>query len=225
MKGGLIMSMSLFSLLGCVSHSDPRMNVSQKLEIPRYQVSNVEGNCELRTYSSHLVASVIVSGDFDTASRKGFRILADFIFGGNRSNTSISMTAPVSAMPTTQIQAEQVQKQGEQIAMTAPVTTRPKGDRMWEITFSMPSKYSRNTLPIPNDERIKITTKKGEEVAVIVFSGLATQSNIDEHQHKLNTWLNNEGLLSDGPYVIARYNDPFTLPWNRRNELMVKVVQ
>ena len=135
------------------------------------------------------------------------------------------MTAPVSVVPTMQAQAKQIHAQGEKIAMTTPVTTSPKGDRMWEITFSMPSKYTRNTLPIPNDERIRITTKKGEEVATIVFSGLTTQSNIDDYQNQLNTWLNDEGLLSDGPYVVARYNDPFTLPWNRRNELMVKVVK
>ena len=72
MKGLLLVTLSILSLLGCVSHTDPRTNVDQSLETPTYTVSKVKGGCELRSYQPHLVASVTVSGDFDAASRAGF---------------------------------------------------------------------------------------------------------------------------------------------------------
>lgn len=219
MKERLLMISSMISLFGCMSSSDPRLNVDQDLETPRFTVSKLKGNCELRSYPAHLVASVEVSGDFDTASNRGFRALAEYIFGGNRSQASIQMTAPVSVGPT-QSEAGEL---SEKIAMTTPVSIAERRAQSWEVTFSMPSKYTLETLPAPQDPSIKLYERSEERVAVIVFSGRAGQSDRARYEDQLRAWMREEGLIPSGPVVIARYNSPLTFPWNRRNELIIPV--
>lgn len=205
---------SIFSLLGCVSHSNPRLNVDQKLEQPAYTVTKVENNCEIRAYEPYLVASVKVTGDLDTASSRGFRALAGYIFGENTSQKSMSMTTPVAVSS---------HAPNERIAMTAPVTTSAQGEKTWIVNFSMPSQYTLKNLPIPNNKTIKLYEQTAESQAVIIFSGLASASNLAQHEEKLRAWIKKTGINANGPVLLARYNDPFTLPWNRRNELMIKV--
>lgn len=219
MKELSLVSLAVLSLLGCASGSDPRTNVNPDLESPRYAVSKVKGGCELRSYQSHLVASVTVTGDFDSASSQGFRALAGYIFGGNSPQRKIAMTAPVS------IQAEEGKgtAQGERVAMTSPVTVTPNPTQSWEVTFSMPSQYTLDTLPVPTDPRVKLTERPGVQLAAIVFSGRVTKESRARYEAQLMSWLREEGLTPEGPVTVARYNDPFTLPWNRRNELLVKV--
>ena len=82
-------------------------------EEPEFTVLFQEGNLEIREYEPRIIAHVKTIGDFDDASSKGFKMLADFIFGNNTiNNTSkkISMTAPVSASLSS-----------KKISMTAPV--------------------------------------------------------------------------------------------------------
>jgi len=55
------------------------------------------------------------------------------------------MTAPVIS-----------KKQGKPIAMTAPVTSTKVGD-MYTVSFFMPSEYTLETLPKPNNNRITIS--------------------------------------------------------------------
>ena len=219
MKGRSLMISVLISLVGCMSSSDPRLNVDQGLETPQFTVSKQEGNCELRSYPAHLVASVTVSGDFDTASRLGFRVLAGYIFGGNRSQSSIQMTTPVSVGS---IQSEEGER-NEKIAMTTPVSVAERGAQSWEVTFSMPSQYTLESLPTPQDSRVKLYERSGERVAVIVFSGRAGQSDRARYEDQLRAWMRGEGLTPSGPVVVARYNSPLTFPWNRRNELIIPV--
>lgn len=214
MRESLMILISTLSLLSCFSRVDPRLNVDEKLEMPAYKVITAEGNCELREYPPHIIASVKIKEDFSSAGRQGFRALAGYIFGGNTSKTSISMTAPVSMSPAVQ---------GESISMTAPVTSTPSGARSWEIAFAMPSQYTLDTLPTPKDPRVKLSERPSERVAVVVFSGFTSESNLSSQEALLKRWVEARSLQLDGPIVIARYNDPFTFPWNRRNELIVKV--
>ena len=214
MKGLIYMTLFTFSVFGCVSHADPRHNVNQKLEMPKYEVIKSNGPLELRTYKSYLIAQVEVSGSFDDAGSKGFRLLAKYIFGGNQSNTSISMTAPVS------MQALDVEPEQANINTLSIVETKSK---RWQVTFSMPSKFTLESLPAPQDNRVQLKEHPAETLAVIVFSGRASSTNTKKHERQLMDWIKAEGLQVQGTLSMARYNDPFTFPWNRRNELMVKV--
>ena len=214
MRENVILMMSFFTLLSCASNGDPRQNVDDNLEMPAYQIVKQAGTFELRDYAPYIVASVTMEGNYDAASRDGFRILADYIFGANQSRTSIAMTAPVSSSPS----------YNEEIEMTAPVRTTAAGTDRWEISFSMPSKYTLETLPTPMNDQIRFTERPRELAAANVFAGFTTMSILQDQQDALAAWLETEGMSADGPFVVARYNDPFTLPWNRRNELIVKVV-
>jgi hypothetical protein len=105
------------------------------IEEPKYAVSLHEGAYEVRDYQAAIAAEVSVTGDQRAAARKGFRVLAAYIFGGNRRHQSIAMTAPVAQ-----------ERTGEKIAKTAPVS-QTQTDGAWVIRFTMPSAYSLETLP------------------------------------------------------------------------------
>ena len=181
---------------------------------PEFKLILKEDKFEIREYASKIIAQVEIFGDFDDASSKGFKILADFIFGNNTStdgNSKIEMTAPVEMEPLTQ-----------KINMTKPVLAEGS-DNNWIVSFIMPNEFTLETLPKPNNKSIKILSLPKEKYAVIVFSGLVRESSYLEKEKLLNQFIKEKKLKSSGEIKIARYNPPWTLPFFRRNELMLKV--
>jgi hypothetical protein len=195
-----------------LSCATPGGTVSDELEIPDYAVLEEDGVYELRRYEPLITASAVVSGDFDAASRKGFRIIAGYIFGANAPRRSIAMTAPVSTEPVA----------GEKIAMTAPVSAASE-TAGWRITFMMPSKYTLDDLPTPNDDRVILSEQPARCVASVRFSGFTTKASIAKRTEALRAWMGARGIREAGVASVERYNDPFTLPWNRRNEVLLPV--
>lgn len=189
------------------------------VEQPRHAVELSESDMELRLYPGFVVAETFVEGDFDSAGRVGFRRIAGYIFGGNESRRGeaekIAMTAPVTMEPA-----------GAQIAMTAPVTMAPASvgnAERWRIHFVMPSAYRMADLPKPLDPLVKLREVGAHRVAAIIFSGWTTRVSIAENTARLQAWMARQGLIATGKPQVARYNDPFTLPWNRRNEILIEV--
>ena len=171
-------------------------------------------NFEIRQYSSKILAQVTVLGDFDDATSNGFKVLADYIFGNNLSldgNTKIEMTAPVVLEPISEV-----------IKMTAPILAEGE-NKKWVVSFVMPKEYSLDTLPKPNNKDISISSIPPQKYAVVVFSGLVRESNYDEQINLLNYYVVNKNLVTVGKVQIARYNPPWTLPFFRRNELMIRI--
>ena len=218
MKEVYTMFITMISLLGCSSNTDIRNNYNQDLETPKYQVLQSEGDFELRYYPSHLIASVKVTGDFDEASRQGFRQLAGYIFGDNQRQANIAMTSPVSVSASTS---------STKIAMTTPVTVSEtaKADHstLRTVSFSMPSKFTIETLPRPNNPNIELSMSPEQKVAVSIFAGFTSAKVLAQHKAQLNTWISKLGLESSEQSHVARYNAPFTLPWKRRNELQIVI--
>ena len=62
-------------------------------------------------------------------------------------------------------------------------------------------------------------------VAVLRFNGLATQNNINEHVETLMQRVAARGERAIGPVTYAFYNPPWTLPWARRNEVMIELAR
>ena len=183
-------------------------------EEPEFNLILKKENFEIREYKPKVLAQVTMQGDFDDASSKGFRVLADYIFGNNLSadgSLKIDMTAPVVAEPTSEL-----------IEMTAPVLTE-KGNKEWIISFVMPKEYSLDTLPKPNNKDVKIISLPKEKYATIIFSGLVRESSYGVQIKRLNNFIKNRKLIPIGQVQIARYNPPWTLPFFRRNELMIRV--
>ena len=141
-----------------------------RTETPDYVVvRELAAKVELRDYPPLLFAEVDVRGDRNEAANAAFRILAAYIFGDNRARDEIAMTAPVT------------QARSEKIAMTAPVTQSPTDDGRWTVRFGMPAKYTRETLPEPTDDRIRIVEDPARRIAAIRFSGRWTDRSFKRH--------------------------------------------
>ncbi|QCB31178.1 SOUL family heme-binding protein [Psychrobacter alimentarius] len=189
------------------------------IEEPSYTVLSQVEDFELRRYDEQLVAQTWVSGDQDTASRQGFKILADYIFGNNTApsgeSSKISMTAPVT------MQSDNLNEQASQkIAMTAPVSMQ-QNDGKWRVQFTMPSQYTMQTLPKPNNPDVKIVQVPAQTYGVIKFSGLAGSKKVAKKTETLKSWMQTQKLVITGTPELARYNPPWTLPFMRRNEVMM----
>lgn len=192
-------------------------------EEAKYTVIEKSGAFELRTYSPKIVAETLVSGSMDKASSAGFKLIANYIFGNNTSRTGenekISMTAPVTIEPKADVPHKE-ELNSEKINMTAPVTMEPSGGQ-WRVHFVMPSQYTLDTLPKPNNSAVTLREVPTRNYAVIRFSGLAGESKTATKTADLMAWLNSKGITPIGKPELARYNPPWTLPFLRRNEVMV----
>ena len=183
------------------------------LEEPKYSVLKEYENFEIRNYASYLVAEVDIEGSYNKTGNEAFRILAGYIFGDNQSSMKMNMTAPV--------ESEAIQP-SERMNMTAPVFSN-KNINGYTYRFVMESKYTQETLPVPNNSKIRITEIKDRVMAVISFSGRWSQKNFEKHEQILVNDLKNEGIGIASEAIYARYNAPFT-PWFlRRNEIMFEI--
>lgn len=182
-------------------------------EEPAYTMIEQSGDFELREYSPMVIAETLVPGPMDDASSSGFRLLADYIFGNNTARTGetekISMTAPVSMQPAS-----------EKISMTAPVSMEQSGQQ-WRVHFVMPGQYTLDTLPTPNNPAVSLREVPARNYAVIRFSGLVGDEKRIAKTTQLLNWMDGKGIAPTGEPELARYNPPWTLPFLRRNEVMV----
>ena len=133
------------------------------------------------------------------------------------------MTAPVTVSPAT--------APSEKIAMTAPVTTAPQGveagtlsdSGRWRVHFVMPASYTMATLPRPNDPSVSLREVPGKRAAVVRFSGFAGTQKVQREAAALLQWVRAQGLKPTGSAQLSRYDPPWTLPFMRRNEVMIEV--
>ena len=186
-------------------------------EEPRYEVIKKDNDFELRRYQPMIIAEVLVTGTLSEASNKGFRQIADFIFGNNedpvkRQSEKIAMTAPVTMEADT----------SSKIAMTAPVTMEGSGGG-WKMAFVMPSKFTMDTLPKPKNPNVTIKKMPAQQLAVVIFSGWVDEEKLAAQTTRLNEWMAKNGLKSSGSAQLSRYNPPWTLPFWRRNEVWMKL--
>lgn len=183
------------------------------VEEPQWTLVHRDGPFEIRDYGPTVVAETEVSGERGPAINEGFRRLARFIFGGNEPNSSIAMTAPVTQ-----------RESGARIAMTAPVA-QTRSESAWTVTFYMPSGSTLDAMPRPLDTRVALSATPARRVAALRFSGLATQRSLDEHAGELRRRIAERGERAVGPVTYAFYNPPWTLPWARRNEVMLELAR
>jgi hypothetical protein len=185
--------------------------VAMAIEEPKFKSILKEDDIELREYEPGIVAETEVSGDFEGSGNEGFRRLAGYIFGGNRQKTKIDMTAPVGL------------SKGQKIEMTAPVGLAATTSGKYLVSFTMPSSFTLETLPVPNDERVKLRFIPSHKVAVFRYSGTWSEERYRTREETLRNWIKSKGMKESGPPTFARFNAPFT-PWFlRRNEVHIPV--
>ena len=113
-------------------------------------------------------------------------------------------------------------KNSEKIAMTIPVTQTKKDGELF-MQFYLPSKFNKETTPIPTNPDLEITTIKEGYFAVIKYSGRSSDKNFEKHNKILKQKLLEDKISIKGLAIKASYNSPFTLPPFRRNEVMFNV--
>jgi hypothetical protein len=171
--------------------------VTSRIEEPKYHVVARHDGLEVRAYAPRILAQTTVDGSFEQAPNDGFRRIAKFIFGDNTS--------------------------GDKVAMTAPVTQQSTAAGSWIITFTMPARYSMETLPKPVDDRVTLRQQDPKTYAALQFTGFNTRANVDEAIARVRQIAGSQGLKLRGEPIYARYNPPWT-PWFwRRNEILIEV--
>lgn len=182
------------------------------IEEPGFEVVRQVGEqVELRRYAPYVVAEVVLDTSAAEAGNQAFPILAGYIFGKNKGQREIAMTAPVTQTP-----------EPIKIAMTAPVT-QAGADGGYTVQFTMPAAYTLATLPEPLDARIRLKERAGKRYAVIRYSGFWSDANYQTHLEKLEQAAQAAGVATQGAPVYARYDAPW-VPWFlRRNEIWLQV--
>lgn len=179
------------------------------IETPDYQVALRQGGVEFRYYKPFIIAETLVSGEVDyrAAARQGFRRLFNYISGDNLTKERILMTAPVRQLPASAGQASK------------KVTT----DVGWKISFVLPGKYTRVSAPVASDSRIRIREVPAQLMAALQYNGRWTQEILNKHTQQLHINLQKMAVRHGNNTLSAVYNSPFSLPFLRRNEVMVSV--
>jgi hypothetical protein len=210
----------LMALVSCLLWTGNVMAIEE----PKYDIVLSDGAFEVRKYAPYLVAETMVEGDMDEASSKGFRLIADYIFGNNQvvsasGSEKIAMTAPVTLEP-----------QSAKIAMTAPVTLEPQQDavnmqtaKQWLVKFVMPSQYTLASIPKPKNNAVSLREIPSKHYVVLKYSGFNTQSKVQAKSMEASDWARKKNLKTSAAPQLSRYDPPWTLPMLRRNEIMIEV--
>jgi hypothetical protein len=200
-------------------------------ESPTYILERKDEKFEIRKYPDYILAQVDVEADFDSAIGIGFSILANYIFGGNKKRKSIPMTSPVSEekiegsekIPMAAPVIQEPLNGSEKITMTVPVIEESSGENIQRISFTMPSKYTLETLPEPDSDRIKFKAVKNQRTAVLRFSGRVKKKLAMEKMEEMTVWLKKNHLKPKSNFIVAQYNNPAVPGFFRRNEILVEI--
>lgn len=177
-------------------------------EEPPYKVHTCDDCIEVREYPSIIIAEVQVKGPRKEALKSGFRVIADYIFGNNSSKAKITMTAPV------------MQQSNELPSCEAAEMLKKD---TWLVRFVLPQEYTLETAPKPQNAKISLRIVPARKVAVIRFSGRTGDDHVIPQLEKLNNFLAERRIMANGAPIFAYYNPPWTLPFLRRNEIMISI--
>ena len=173
------------------------------LEAPRYRVVRTWKGVELREYDAYSVATTDMSGV--EGGGAGFQTLASYLFGGN--------------------------VQGEAMAMTMPVeiSSGAEGEG-GAMSFVLP-RANADAPPSPNTDDVRIEQVGARLVAVRAFGGIVTDEEVARQRASLLEAIAADGATAplgaeEGGAIsssVLQYNAPYTLPWRRRNEMVIVV--
>lgn len=180
-------------------------------ESPLYSVMLSEGDKEIRKYNPFILATITINGPFEKARKEAFLGLANYIFGKNKDNKHLKMTAPVLQGETSEL-----------IPMTSPFIQVPTGAG-WSMSFILPMQYTLATAPTPQDKRIQLHKKPEHVVAALRYSGVNTEEKIRKYSAELTRWLSKKHLFNPiGEIQSAQYDGPSTIPFLRKMKFISK---
>jgi effector-binding domain-containing protein len=168
----------------------------KSVEKPNYRLVEEDGEFEIREYPELVVAETVVQGGREHGLDQGFARLADYIFARHR--------------------------EGEKVAMTAPVLSSAAPGGGWLTRFVMPAHYTRDSLPEP-DSDIRIATMPARRVAALRFHGGPDSAALAAREAQLTSWVGAKKLRANGPAERAFYNSPRIPGPLRRAEVLIPI--
>jgi hypothetical protein len=172
------------------------------IEQPGFELVDQVGQLQIRKYQPHIVARTLVTGSFSESGSQGFRRLAGYIFGGNGQDQEIAMTAPVGLQSHDETSSD---------------------SRYW-ITFSMPSEYSVDKLPAPDDSRVDIVEVPERYLAVLRYRGNWSEERYRAHEAQLLSLIDKDpSWVKQGKSSWSRYDPPIVPSFMRTNEVAIEV--
>ena len=160
-----------------------------------YQVVREDGALELRTSPALTVVETPMAPD-GNADDGSFMRLFGFISGQNQAKEKIAMTTPVF--------------------MTGNETNRT-------MAFVLPAKFKSGKAPEPADAALSLRELPAGEFAVLRFSGGRSTKHEAAALAKLQSWITAQGLKAQSPPVYGYFDPPWTPPFLRRNEVMLRI--
>jgi hypothetical protein len=170
-------------------------SIQAKTETQKFETIYKKGKFEIRFYPEAILASVNMDGTFDNSRNSGFRILAGYIFGGNKEEQKIAMTSPVRVT---------------------------NGKDVNTMSFVLPSKMEFDNLPEPVSDKIILNQSKPVYTASIQYGGYTNDKDIGEKKEELIQILNDLGVEFKENFEYLGYNPPYQII-NRKNEILVEL--
>jgi hypothetical protein len=169
-------------------------------EQARYDLELLDGDFEVRHYAPRVHAETVLNAaPWHQSLKEGFTRLANYISGQNAGQKKIAMTAPVF--------------------VTVGATDRATRT----VSFKMPESDPFETLPAPNDRQITLRRIPARRIAALTYHGRYGREIPANKRQELLTRVRAAGLLPIGDVTFAGYDAPWTLPWLRRNEVLVEL--
>ena len=174
-------------------------------EAPHYEVLYSEDSVQIRKYSPMVLAQITVDGEYDEFRDKAFLSLADYIFGENTGEETLSMTAPVLQ-----------EKAEKHIPMTSPVF-QEKSASGWTMSFVLPKEFTLANAPKPTHPQIELIQRPEKLVAVWSYTGNNTPEKIQEAKNELTQWLQQHpSFHAKSHFWWAQYDGPLTIPFFKK---------
>ena len=175
---------------------------------------------ELRRYPRTVLVET-TAADSGTAFRRLFR----YITGANDGSETVAMTAPVTTRGENLAMTAPVRTLrdgGDSVSMTAPVRTDRDEDAV-TMAFYLPSEYTPENAPKPTDSDVRLVVEPSRTTAVRRFSWYATDDRVDRERRRLLDTIADFGIEARDAPVLLQYDDPWTPPFLRTNEVEVSV--
>lgn len=177
-------------------------------EMPSYTVLREDRELEIRKYTSYIVAKTFKVGAYSVSAPAAFNHLLDYLGGDNSPGAGLPLP---SAAP----------HSGAHIPLTMPVLYWP-GEGGWNAAVILPGKYTYSTAPKPLDEGIELERIPAQTMAALRYSGHAEEAQIQQKFRELRGWVQSLGWRDISAPLAAQYDPPFTIPFLKRNEVLVR---
>lgn len=181
------------------------------VEMLDYNVIEEEGNFDIREYQDYWVVRTEVEGGYEESTSEAFGRLFKYISGQNTEQIKISMTGPVMQ-----------QQKSQKIAMTGPVIQKEQ-ENGWTMEFVLPAKFNQTVPPQPLNPQVSIEKVSGYRAAALRYSGNLSEKKVNQKKDALLALVMRRGLQPKGTPFSAGYDPPWTLPFLKRNEVIVAV--